>query len=80
MAIRARPENLLALDPLQAGVLVSQQPAIAQPQQDVSIVEWSVLNTIDFLLVYKGHNLQLLNLLCLQVEDHDALVGYLFTD
>ena len=46
----------------------------------MSIVERPVLNAIDRLLVYKGHDLKLLNLLRLQIDDHDALARYLFAD
>lgn len=71
---------MFTFDSLEARVLVSQEPAVAEPKQDVSIVERTVCHAVDRLLVNERHNLELLDLLRLQVEHHDALTRHALLD
>ena len=80
MTVLAGPEDLLTLDALQTGVLVGEQPAITQPQKDVTVVEGAVGDAVNSLLIDEGHYFQLFYLLRFQVEYHDALARQLLLD
>jgi len=69
----------LTVNSLQARIFVSQQPAIAQSQQNMTIVKRTISYTIySRAWVYEGQDLQLLDFLRLQVEHHDALLNFTF--